>query len=309
MEELYDCVIVGAGPAGLTAAIYARRARLKIAVLEKSFVAGGQIADSSEVDNYPGLPGIAGADLGDAFLEHAKKFGVQTVREDIASVERDAQSGNFHICTARHTYQTKTVILASGARHRHLDIPGEEELSGMGVSYCATCDGAFFRDRTVAVVGGGNSAVEDAVFLSRICRKVYVIHRRDELRGDKSAQEALFARENVEILWDTLPVRIQGEDQVEGIAVLNKKTGKERLLMVDGVFVAVGMVPNTEFLRGFMELDKGGYIKAGEDGITAVPGVFAAGDVRTKKLRQVVTAVSDGANAVYSAEEYLLKKG
>lgn len=309
MEELYDCVIVGAGPAGLTAAIYARRARLKTAVLEKSFVAGGQIADSSEVDNYPGLPGIAGADLGDAFLEHAKKFGVQTVREDIASVERDAQSGNLYIYTARHTYQTKTVILASGARHRHLDIPGEEELSGMGVSYCATCDGAFFRDRTVAVVGGGNSAVEDAVFLSRICRKVYVIHRRDELRGDKAAQEALFARENVEILWDTLPVRIQGEDQVEGIAVLNKKTGKERLLIVDGVFVAIGMVPNTEFLRGFMELDKGGYIKAGEDGITAVPGVFAAGDVRTKKLRQVVTAVSDGANAVYSAEEYLLKKG
>lgn len=307
MNKLYDCIIIGAGPAGLTAAIYGMRARLELLVLEKSFVAGGQIANTSEVDNYPGLPGISGADLGDSFLEHAKKLGMQTVREDIISLERDRHTGNIRVCTNKNIYNTRTLILASGARHRHLDIPGEEELSGMGVSYCATCDGAFFRDRTVAVVGGGNSAVEDAVFLSRICRKVYLIHRRDELRGDKSAQEALFAKENVEILWDTVLTKIEGREQVEEICILNKKTGKERMLSVDGVFVAVGMVPNTEFLKGFIELDAGGYVKAGEDGITEVPGVFAAGDVRTKRLRQVVTAVSDGANAMYSAEEYLLK--
>lgn len=305
MSEIYDLAILGAGPAGICAAIYAARGKLKTLWLEKKFVQGGQIVNTYEVDNYPGLPGMNGMELGEAMAAHAEKLGLSPVRETVVSV-RDKGKVKI-IRTKKNEYMAKAVIMAFGAEHRTLEIPGEKELSGMGVSYCATCDGAFFREGTVAVVGGGNVAAEDAAFLARTCKKVYLIHRRNELRAEKILQESLFACSNVEIIWDTVPVSIDGSDQVETLKIQNVKTGKETELSVDGVFVAVGIVPNTEKFRGIVELDEGGYIVAGEDGITSTPGFFAAGDIRTKKLRQIVTAVSDGANAVASVQRYLLE--
>ena len=199
------------------------------------------------------------------------------------------------------------MILACGAAHRQLGIPGEEELSGMGVSYCATCDGAFFQDRIVAVIGGGNVAVEDAILLSRTCKKVYVVHRREELRAEKILQESLMSCENVEMVWNSVPEVIEGTDKVEDLKVKNTKTGEETVIPLDGVFIAVGILPNTEKFKDLVKLDDSGYIVAGEDGVTSTPGIFAAGDIRTKKLRQVITAAADGANAVASAQRYLLE--
>lgn len=306
MVECYDCIIIGGGPAGISAAIYGTRACLKLLALDKEFLPGGQIASTYEVDNYPGLPGISGADLGEAMGDHAQKLGASFRRETVQSLELEEATGEKVITTNKNTYRAKTVILSLGARHRHLGIPGEEELSGMGVSYCATCDGAFFRDRVTAVVGGGNVAVEDALFLSRICRKVYLVHRRHELRADRIAQERLFACENVEILWDMVPTAIEGQDQVEGLRLASVKGEETRTISVDGVFLAVGIIPNTELVKDLVKLDEAGYIVAGEDGVTDVPGVYAAGDARTKKLRQVITAAADGANAIFSVQEYLL---
>ena len=304
MDEIYDLIILGAGPAGISAAIYASRARMKTLWLEKQFVPGGQIIDTYEVDNYPGMPGMTGMDLGEAMGEHAKKLGIEPMRENVRSIENRGDVKIIH--TKKHDYVTKTVIFACGAGHRHHGIPGEEELGGMGVSYCATCDGAFFRDKVTVVVGGGNVAAEDGIFLSRLCKKVYVIHRRHELRAEKILQEQLLACENVSVVWDSVPLEILGESQVTGIKIRNVVTGSEQILEADGVFVAVGIVPNTELVNGIVELDDYGYIVAGEEGITSVPGIFAAGDVRTKTLRQVVTAVSDGANAVTSVQHYLI---
>ncbi|HIY00965.1 MAG TPA: thioredoxin-disulfide reductase [Candidatus Blautia faecipullorum] len=305
MTEIYDLAILGAGPAGISAAVYAARARLKTLWLEKKFTQGGQIVNTYEVDNYPGLPGMNGMELGEAMAAHAEKLGAVPMRETVVSVEDE---GSLKVIrTKKNEYRARTVIFAFGAEHRQLGIPGEQELSGMGVSYCATCDGAFFKDGTVAVVGGGNTAVEDAVFLSRICRKVYVVHRRNQLRADKILQERLFACGNVEILWDTVPVSIEGTEETEALKVRGTKTETETLLPVDGVFIAVGVVPNTQKLKGLVKLDENGYVAAGEDGITSVPGFFAAGDIRAKNLRQVVTAVSDGANAVASVQRYLME--
>lgn len=304
MEELYDLIILGAGPAGISAAIYAARARLKTLWIEKKFAAGGQIADTYEVDNYPGMPGISGMEMGEAMTAHAEKLGLQPIRENVCSIKNE---GDVKVIrTKKNTYRTRTLILACGAVHRKLEVPGEEELSGMGVSYCATCDGVFFKDKTVIVVGGGNAAAEDAVFLSRICKKVVLVHRRRELRADKIIQESLFACPNVEIMWDCAVKSIEGTEKVESVRLCQVLAGEERIVPADGVFIAVGITPNTAFLKGYVDLDEGGYVIAGEEGITSVPGVFAAGDIRTKALRQVVTAVSDGANAVYSAEQYLL---
>lgn len=305
MGEIYDLIILGAGPAGICAAIYASRARLKTLWIEKKFAAGGQIADTYEVDNYPGMPGISGMEMGEAMAAHAEKLGLQPIRETVRSIENERDVKVVH--TRKNVYRGKTLILACGAVHRKLGVPGEEELSGMGVSYCATCDGVFFKEKKVVVVGGGNAAAEEAVFLSRICKKVYLVHRRHELRADKMIQESLSACENVEMVWDSIVRSIEGTEKVEGVTLRHVLSGEERVLPVDGVFVAVGIVPNTDFLRGYVELDKDGYILAGEEGITSVPGVFAAGDIRTKALRQVVTAVADGANAVYSVEKYLLQ--
>ena len=306
MENIYDLAILGAGPAGICAAIYATRAKLNTIWLDKKFVQGGQIVDTYEVDNYPGLPGIIGLDLGEAMAGHAEKLGMKPQRETVRSIE--AEQGIKVIRTKKNEYRARAVISACGATHRHLGIPGEEELSGMGVSYCATCDAAFFQDRTVVVVGGGNVAVEDAILLSRTCKKVYLVHRRDELRAEKILQESFFACKNVEIIWDSIPLSIEGTDKVEALKIQNKKTQEESFIETDGVFIAVGIVPGTEKFKDLVKLDEAGYIVAGEDGITSEPGIFAAGDIRTKNLRQVVTAVADGANAVASAQRYLLDK-
>mgnify|MGYP005767700561 CR=1 FL=1 len=304
MAEIFDTVIIGSGPAGLAAAIYAERAELKAIVIEKNVVSGGQVLTTYEVDNYPGSRGIGGFDLGMKFREHADGLGATFVEDEVLKIEADGEIKKV-ICE-NDTYETKTVIIATGASHRKLGVPGEEELAGLGVSYCATCDGAFFKNKTTAVVGGGDVALEDAIFLARLCQKVYLIHRRDELRGAKSLQKKLFSLDNVEMVWDSVVDEIKGSDHVESVSVSNVKTKEKKDLQVDGVFIAVGISPNTQGFEGLARMENG-YFVAGEDCATSVPGIFAAGDVRTKQLRQIVTAVSDGANAVTSVERYLIK--
>ena len=300
---MYDIIIIGSGPAGLSAAIYAQRACLDTIVIEKNGISGGQVLNTWEVDNYPGFPGVTGFELSRQFREHANKLGARVVQDEVVQVEL---SGNVKkVVGEEETYEARCVILASGAHHRTLEVPGEEELRGAGVSYCATCDGAFFRGRTVAVVGGGDAALEDAIFLARMCEKVYIVHRRDKLRGAKRLQERLQALENIEFVWNSETVAIEGDAQVEALRLRQTKTGEERRLDVEGVFIAVGIAPESELYAGQLELDEQGYIRADESGQTSVPGVFAAGDVRTKALRQILTAASDGANCVASAERYL----
>lgn len=307
MEQIYDVIIVGAGPAGLTAAIYALRAGLNTLLLEKSFTSGGQTASTYEIDNYPGLPGISGEEFGEKIRSHADQLGLVSERAGVKAVF-SREDGVKTVKTRKKEYFAKTVIVASGARHRLLGAEGEEEFAGTGVSYCATCDGAFYKEQTVAVVGGGNVAVEDAIFLARICKKVYVIHRRDQLRAEEILRRKLSEFSNVEMCWEQVCEKIEGEDQVERILLKNVKTGEYREISVDGVFIAVGIHPNSEFCQGILDMDESGYILAEEDGYTNVPGIFAAGDVRSKKLRQIVTAVSDGANAVSSVQEYLSRR-
>ena len=300
-------IILGSGPAGLSAAIYARRAELDVLVIEKNAMSGGQVLNTYEVDNYPGLPGINGFDMGMKFREHADRLGAAFAADTITEIARTEEG--YRLTGAAETYEAEALIVATGATHRKLGLAREEELTGRGVSYCATCDGAFFRGRDVAVVGGGDVAVEDAIFLARMCRRVYVVHRRDELRAAKSLQASLFAMENVEMVWDSVASEITGEELVDGLVVENVKTQEKCRLEVDGIFVAVGILPESALVSGLAELDAGGYICAGEDGVTSAPGLFAAGDVRTKKLRQIVTAVADGANCVTSVEQYLQNKG
>lgn len=303
MENLYDVIVIGSGPAGLTAGIYGRRAGLSTLVIEGNYIQGGQILNTYEVDNYPGLPGISGMDLADKMKDHMMAQGTDMLRARVTGITVEGDVKVVH--TPKEEVRGKTVILAAGAVHRKLGVPGEEEFTGRGVSYCATCDGAFFRDKTVAVIGGGDVAVEDAIFLARACKKVYMIHRRDELRAAKSLQEALFHTPQVEMCWNKTVSEIGGEQQVQWITV-DSTTGEESVrLDVDGVFVAVGITPDTEFVKDLVQLDKGGYIVAGEDGKTSVPGIYAAGDIRTKPLRQIITAAADGANCITSVEEYL----
>lgn len=303
-EKIYDLIIVGAGPAGLTAAIYALRAGLHTLLLEKNFVSGGQAASTYEVDNYPGLPGISGTEFGQKIRSHADRLGLVSERVNVKEIHAE-EDGTKVIRTRKKDFQARTVLLAVGARHRLLGAKGEERLSGMGVSYCATCDGAFYKDQTVVVVGGGNVAVEDAIFLAKICKMVYVVHRRDQLRADDILQKKLFQFPNVVFCWNQVCEEIQGEEQVEAVLLKNVKDGSSQRVKVDGVFVAVGIHPNSEPYQGLVDMDEGGYIVAGEDGKTNVPGIFVAGDVRTKKLRQIITAASDGANAVSSVQDYL----
>ncbi len=302
---MYDMIIIGSGPAGMAAAIYAKRACLNTLVLERTGFGGGQVLNTYEVDNYPGLPGISGFELAQKMSEHATKMQAPTAEADVTAIRKE--DGYYVIEAESNRYDTKGIIIATGAKHAHLNVPGEEELAGMGVSYCATCDGAFFAGRDVAVVGGGDVAVEDAIFLARSCRKVYLIHRRDELRAAKTLQEALKTYDNVEVLWNTTVEEIKGDEAVSSLRIKNKVSGEEKELPVAGVFIAVGILPNSEPFNGLVAMDAGGYIEAGEDCKTNMPFVYAVGDVRTKPLRQVVTAVADGANAVISYQKDLLQ--
>lgn len=298
-----DVIIIGSGPAGMGAAVYGKRAGLDTLVIERNGMSGGQVINTYEVDNYLGLAGISGFDMAMNFRAHADKMGADFVTGEVSGIEK--KEDGFLVHTEKETYETKTVLIATGASHNKLGVPGEEELSGMGVSYCATCDGAFFRGKTTVVVGGGDVAVEDAIFLARGCEKVYLVHRREGLRAAKVLQEALFALPNVEILWNSVVEEIQGKDMVEAVALKNVKTGEVTALTVQGVFIAVGIHPNTEAFAGLAAQDSKGYIVAGEDCSTSVPGVFVAGDGRTKPLRQVITAVADGANAITGIQKYL----
>lgn len=303
METIYDMIIIGSGPAGLTAGIYGKRAGLSILVMEGSFIQGGQIVNTYEVDNYPGLPGISGMDLAEKMKDHLLAQGGKIVRGKVRSISLEREIKIVH--TKKEEYRAKTVVLAAGAVHRKLEVPGEDEFSGMGVSYCATCDGAFFKDKTVAVVGGGDVAVEDAIFLSRTCKKVYLIHRRDELRAAKVLQDALRNISNIELCWNRCVTEIGGSNQVEWIQTETTDTKQTERINVNGIFIAVGIIPDTGFIKDLIHLDTKGYVVAGENGQTNIPGIYAAGDIRTKQLRQIITAAADGANCVASAEKYL----
>lgn len=303
---MLDVIIIGSGPAGLAAAIYAMRAGLQTLVIEKQPMSGGQILNTVDVDNYPGLPGIGGFELGMSFRQHAEKLGAQFETAEVTAIEAAAEKEKI-VVTTKERYSCRAVVLAMGATHRMLGVPGEETLRGMGVSYCATCDGAFFRGKTVAVIGGGDVALEDALFLARGCEKVYLIHRRDTLRGARSLQQKVFDTPNIEIIWDSVVESIDGENMVQMLQIRNKKTGEQTALSLQGVFIAVGITPDTGLVRGLMDCDESGYIVADETCVTSVPGIFAAGDLRTKKLRQIVTAAADGANAITSVEDYIYK--
>lgn len=303
MKHIYDMVIIGGGPAGYTAALYAARAGFDTVVLER-MSAGGQMALTGDIDNYPGFEeGVDGFTLGMKMQQGAERFGAKTEYAEVEGVDFSGQIKK--IKTNAGDFSAKTVVIASGANPRELGISKEKELVGRGVHYCAHCDGRFYKDKTVIVVGGGNSAAADALYLSRLAKKVYLVHRRDTLRATKIYHEPLMKAENVEFLWNSTVSDFAAENRVTGVILKNVNTGNETEIDCDGVFVSIGRKPATEFLGGAVELDQSGYIVADESTKTSVPGVFAAGDVRTKSLRQVVTAVADGAAAVHHAEEYL----
>jgi len=302
MDKIYDLIIVGAGPAGLGASIYAQRAMLDFLFLEK-WLPGGEIASTYEVENYPGINHVSGMELSNRMIEHANDLGVNIKIEGVEAI--DVSGEIKKVITRKNVYLTKTIIIATGASARRLGVLGEDEFYGRGVSYCATCDGTLYKDKIVAVVGGGDVAVEDAIYLSRMAKKVYLIHRRDQLRAVKTLQEKMFAIEKIEVIWNTTLSEIKGSDLVEEIKIHNKETASDSTLKVNGVFMAVGMNPNTDFLDGQVEMDQGKWIVTDENCETSVKGVFAAGDVRKKALRQVITGVADGAVAVFAVEKYI----
>lgn len=300
-----DMVIIGAGPAGLSAALYGARAGMDLVILESNYMAGGQVLTTYEVDNYLGMPGLNGFDMGMQFKEHVEKLGVEIVSMSVDRIE--ARGSHYVVHTAEEDIACKTVLLATGAVNRMLNIPGEKELKGRGVGYCATCDGAFYRGKVTAVIGGSYQAVEDAIYLAGLCEKVYLIHRRDALRAGAVLERKVKSLPNVEIVWNHIPMEITGENCVEGILIKNVKTDEEQVLRVDGVFVAIGTNPNTGLAEGLVSMDAQGYIIADETGVTDRPGFFVAGDIRTKSLRQIITAVADGANAVTAAWNYIME--
>lgn len=303
-DKIYELIIIGSGAAGITAGIYAGRAMIDTLMIERLGVSGGQIVKTYEIDNYPGLPNISGLQLGENLQSHLDQYDLDHVTGNVTGFLIKDKIKEVTLDNDK-VYKGKTVIIATGADPRKLNIPGEERLLGMGVSYCATCDGAFFRNKTTAIVGGGDTAVEDALFLARICEKVYLIHRRDEFRATKIYVEKAKNSPNIEIITDSEVEEIMGEEQVKKIKVKNNKTNKVNEIDVDAIFIAIGNKPNSKVFEGKVAMDKNGYIIAEEDGHTDISGVFAAGDVRTKKLRQVITAASDGANAISSVEKYL----
>ena len=303
MAKIYDMVIIGGGPGGYTAALYAARAGLSVIVLEK-LSAGGQMALSHQIDNYPGFPeGIDGFTLGEQMQQGAERFGAETELAEVYSL--DLKADPKVIDTSEGIFYGRTVVYAAGAGPRDLGVPGEAELVGRGIHYCAACDGMFYRGKTVAIVGGGNSAVAEALILSRIAKKVILVHRRDTLRAEKIYHAQLEKAQNVEFCWDSEIVGLLSGDKLSGIRIRNRKSGEITEKTVDGLFVSIGRKPNTDLLAGQLELDPGGYVVADESTRSSLPGVFAVGDVRTKALRQIVTAAADGAVAVHYAEEYL----
>lgn len=297
-----DVIIVGAGAAGLTAALYTQRFGLRAIVLEK-LAPGGQLASANIIENYPGFPeGISGAELIDRFRRHAEAFGAVIHTDTIQTIER--RGDRWELIGSERTYLATAVIIATGARHRHLNVPGERELTGKGVSVCATCDGFFYRGRDVAVVGGGNVAIDDAIYLSELARKVTVVHRRDELRAEPLLQERAFSRPNIEFAWNSVVVRINGAHSVESVTIRNVKTGEERDLPVDGVFVAIGFEPEVALVQHLVETEDG-HIITDDHMRTSAEGIFAAGDIRKAALKQIATAVGDGAIAADSAYRYV----
>ncbi len=300
---IYDLAIIGGGPAGLTAAIYATRASLDTIVFEKK-VCGGQIVESKKIDNYPGLPHISGMEFGAKLKAQAEELGAKIELDEVLSIEKVEDRG-FRIKTEDGEYESLAVIVATGVAPRHLNLPGEAELIGRGVSFCATCDGSFFKGKDVAVIGGGNTALYDAIYLSDICKKVYLVHRRDEFRGDSGLVEKLRAKENVEFVLSAKPIKILGEQKVEGLVV--EQVGEEKQLDVAGIFEAVGHVAQGAELNHDLRTDKNGYLVASESLESSMPGVFLAGDLRQKRVRQLTTATADGSEAVAAVLEYLKK--
>ena len=301
-EKTYDLLIVGAGPAGMTASIYASRANLSVLMLEKKYP-GGQMLTTEEIENYTGFDHVSGPELSEKMFEHSKKFGTEFGFGTITNIE--VKDGLKYVTADDKEYVAKSVIIATGSEHRTLGIPGEEEFSGKGVSYCAVCDGAFFRNKEVVVIGGGDSAIEEALYLSNLVSKVTVVHRRDELRAQKILQDRAFAKENIEFIWNHVPVEIKGERKVSSIDLKDVKTGEISNISADGVFVYVGMLPQTDDFKNLGITDASGYIPTNDHLESSIPGIFAAGDVRVKELRQVITATSDGAIAAQSAYNYV----
>lgn len=304
MHEL-DLAIIGGGPAGMAAGVYSARALLKTGIFEK-MAPGGMVLLTAEIENYPGFLSISGFELMKKMEEHAKKFGTEFITTEVKSITK--KDNRFLILASSGVeYVSKAVIIATGTQNKKLDVPGEKEFSGRGVSYCATCDGAFFRDLVVAVVGGGNTACEEAIFLTKFAKKVYLIHRRNALRADKIVQRRLMDNEKIEVIWDSVVLSIEGDDKVENLKLKNVKNGKISDLKIDGVFIFIGLLPNTQWLNGMVNLDNKGFIVTDNNLMTSIEGIFAAGDVRSTVLRQVVTAVSDGAIAAVGVEKYIEK--
>ena len=300
-----DVLIIGSGPAGLASAIYTGRAMLSTVVCERDYMSTGQIVESDCIDNYPGLPNIEGYELGEKFKAHAQAYGTEFIEDEVIKIEKSA-NGSFVIkFKSDNLLSVKAIIYAAGASHRKLGIDGEFALRGAGVSYCAVCDGAFFKDKTTVVIDGGDTALGDALLLSKICKQVFVIYRGEKLRAAKSLQNKANDTVNIDIIYNAIPTSFNGDKHLSSISLKNTKTGKTAELNAEGAFIAIGSNPNSQILKGLVELDKSGYVVADETGKTSVSGIFVAGDVRTKALRQVVTAVSDGANAAISAENYI----
>ena len=304
MEKIYDVIVIGGGPAGYTSAIYTTRAGFDTLVLEK-FSAGGQMTQTKQIDNYPGFPdGVDGFDLGNKMRQGAERFGAKTVQAEV--VEVNLQSEIKEVTTHDGVLQARSIIIATGAEHKHLGFENEEKLIGKGIGYCAACDGMFYKGKTVVVIGGGNSATADALLLSKICREVILVHRRDTLRAEKFYHEPLLRTENVKFEWNSTVSEILAENKVTGVKIKNTVDGTEKEIDADGVFISIGRAPQTELFRGQLDIDKNGYIIADETTKTNVKGVFAVGDVRNKPVRQIVTATADGATVARFIEEYLV---